>query len=72
MTTLETIINELSSAPEGLLLKVFSFIQSAKDETYVAPNSSGLPRTPDLHQGEVWMSEDFNDSLPDEFWLGED
>jgi hypothetical protein len=69
MTTLETIINELSSAPEGLLLKVFSFIQSAKDETSL---SSGLPRTPGLHQGEIWMSEDFNDSLPDEFWLGED
>ncbi|MDJ0617244.1 MAG: DUF2281 domain-containing protein [Calothrix sp. MO_192.B10] len=24
-----------------------------------------------LHQGEIWMSEDFNDPLPDEFWTGE-
>lgn len=24
-----------------------------------------------LNQGEIWMSEDFNDPLPDEFWMGE-
>jgi hypothetical protein len=24
-----------------------------------------------LNQGEIWMSEDFNDPLPDEFWTGE-
>jgi prevent-host-death family protein len=28
-------------------------------------------RVPDLYPG-FWMSEDFNDPLPDEFWLGED
>ena len=25
-----------------------------------------------LHQGQVWMSDDFDASLPDSFWLGED
>jgi hypothetical protein len=29
-------------------------------------------RTPGLHQGQIWMSNDFNDPLPDEFWLGDD
>jgi Protein of unknown function (DUF2281) len=24
-----------------------------------------------LNQGEIWMSEDFNDPLPDEFWMGD-
>jgi hypothetical protein len=24
------------------------------------------------HLGKAWMSEDFNDELPDEFWLGEE
>ncbi|OCQ96778.1 hypothetical protein BCD64_14300 [Nostoc sp. MBR 210] len=24
-----------------------------------------------LHEGEIWMSDDFNDPLPDEFWMGE-
>ncbi len=28
-------------------------------------------RTPDLHPG-LWMSDDFDDPLPDEFWFGED
>ena len=28
-------------------------------------------RVPDLHQGQVWMSDDFDEPLPDEFWLGE-
>ena len=29
------------------------------------------PRVLGLHEGQGWMSEEFNDSLPDEFWLGE-
>jgi hypothetical protein len=69
MTTLEIIIHELSTAPESLLLEVADFIKSAKVDAAV---SDRLPRTPGLHQGKVWMSDDFNDSLPDEFWLGED
>lgn len=30
------------------------------------------PRTPGLGKGKVWISDDFDDPLPDEFWLGED
>ena len=25
-----------------------------------------------LNQGEIWMSEDFNEPLPDEIWTGEE
>lgn len=28
------------------------------------------PRRFGLHEGEVWMSDDFNAPLPDSFWLG--
>lgn len=28
-------------------------------------------RVAGLTAGQVWMSDDFNDELPDEFWLGE-
>ncbi len=28
-------------------------------------------RVPGLHLGKVWISTDFNASLPDTFWLGE-
>ena len=29
------------------------------------------PRVPDLHPGAFVMADDFDDPLPDEFWLGE-
>jgi len=29
------------------------------------------PRVFGLHEGEIWMSDDFNAPLPDSFWLGE-
>jgi len=28
-------------------------------------------RIPGLNRGEIWMSDDFDEPLPDEFWLGE-
>ncbi len=30
------------------------------------------PRVAGLHTGQWWMSEDFNEPLPDDFWLSED
>ena len=29
------------------------------------------PRVLGLHEGQGWMNEEFNDPLPDAFWLGE-
>lgn len=28
-------------------------------------------RIPNLNQGEIWISDDFNEPLSDSFWLGE-
>ncbi len=72
MTTFETIVRELASAPEPLLLRVLSFIRLAKGSATLATDSSCTSRIPGLHKGQVCMSEDFNDSLPDSFWLGDD
>jgi hypothetical protein len=71
MTTVETIINELNSAPEPLLVEVLNFIRSAKNKTTQDTNAQDFQRIPGLHEGQIWMSDDFNDPLPDEFWLGE-
>jgi Protein of unknown function (DUF2281) len=60
MTILETIVNELESAPEPLLTKVLDFIQSSKNNAVPASNASSSPRIAGLHQGKIWMSEDFN------------
>lgn len=72
MTTFETIVRELASVPEPLLLRVLSFIRLVKGGDTLATDSFREPRIPGLHKGQVWMSEDFNDSLPDSFWLGDD
>lgn len=29
-------------------------------------------RIPGLHRGTTWVSDDFDDPLPDSFWLGEE
>jgi hypothetical protein len=60
MTTSKIIIHELSTVPESLLQDVTNFIKSAKVDAAV---SDRLPRTLGLHQGKVWMSNNFNDSL---------
>lgn len=37
------------------------------------PESKLPPRVPGLNEGAVtWISDDFDDPLPDEFWLGEE
>ena len=39
--------------------------------TAVAPSSSPRPpRVAGLHAGAIWISEDFDQPLPDEFWIG--
>lgn len=34
--------------------------------------ASAAPRIAGLHTGEIWISDDFDDPLPDEFWLGQE
>ncbi|MEM9538678.1 MAG: DUF2281 domain-containing protein [Cyanobacteria bacterium P01_E01_bin.42] len=65
----EKIVIELKSAPESLLLQVLDFIQANKITSATLSNSENQPRIPGSYQGKIWMSEDFNDSLLDEFWL---
>ena len=36
----------------------------------LVPAVTHKSRVAGLHKGEGWISEDFNDPLPDEFWTG--
>ncbi len=36
----------------------------------VPVESDAAPRIAGLHEGQGWVSEDFDDPLPDEFWAG--
>lgn len=38
----------------------------------VNPSSFNSPRIPDLHPNAIIISEDFDEPLPDEFWLGKE
>jgi len=59
----------LLAFPEFLLERQ---IQSREKSTSVEIEQSPLKqRVFGLHQGIGWMSDDFNDPLTDEFWLGE-
>lgn len=71
MTVFETIVRELASVPEPLLVRVLDFIQTVKGSSDLVASGEDAPRIPGLHKGQVWMSEDFNEPLPDEFWLDE-
>jgi antitoxin (DNA-binding transcriptional repressor) of toxin-antitoxin stability system len=33
-------------------------------------SEKGQRRVADLNKGEIWMSDDFDEPLPDEFWMG--
>jgi hypothetical protein len=72
MITVETIVNELNSMPEPLLAEVLSFIRAAKNKSVQSSQQVGFQRVAGLHEGQIWMSDDFNEPLPDEFWLGDD
>ena len=73
MNTKELIISELESIPDTLLSEVLSLVRSIKQqqqESTVAINSKPRQRIPNLEQGKIVMSDDFNELLPDSFWLG--
>ncbi len=36
----------------------------------LVPISPGLPRIAGLHHGAIWTSDDFDEPLPEEFWVG--
>jgi hypothetical protein len=84
VNTKELIISELDSTSEELLSEVLQFIKSIKhqhQDSSIAilqsggnANTNNTPRqrTPNLERGKILMSDDFNDPLPDAFWLGAD
>jgi hypothetical protein len=75
VNTKELIANELESTSEDLLSEVLRFIKSIKhqyQESSIAIADTPRQRTPNLEQGRIVMSDDFNDPLPDAFWLGVD
>jgi hypothetical protein len=74
MSTIESIVRELEKIPEPMQLSVLAFIHSL-DSSATPENhhpSELPPRTLGLNRGAMKMSDDFDEPLLDEFWLGEE
>ena len=50
----------------ALLSRLTSQVRAEESKSVVKERVFGLGR------GKIWMADDFNDPLPDEFWLSED
>jgi hypothetical protein len=70
--TKQLIVSELESTSEDLLSEVLQFVKSIKRQHPISVANTPRQRIPNLEQGKIVMSDDFNDPLPDAFWLGVD
>ncbi|GEM_PF-6491345 len=61
--------------PESQYFHLHKGLYKSTNEQFLASNlptfETITQRIPGLHTGTTWMSDDFDDPLPDEFWLGE-
>jgi hypothetical protein len=81
-SAIESIVRELEKIPEPMQLSVLEFIRSLQgsantedsaEQTLCERHPSTLPpRILGLNRGAMKMSDDFDEPLPDEFWLGEE
>lgn len=67
-------VSELAEAAAALSLEEQHALLARLSSEVRAREAPPLtqPRVLGLHRGKVWMADDFNAPLPDEFWLGED
>ena len=83
MSTLTINIQEAQNQLQYLLSLALGgaeviFTQDDKPVVRLAPVIEKGPPAPSkkrvfgLHRGQIWVSDDFDDELPDEFWLGEE
>lgn len=70
MDTKQLIVSELESTSEDLLSEVLQFVKSIKRQQPISISTVPSQRIPNLEQGKIIMSDDFNEPLPDSFWLG--
>jgi hypothetical protein len=72
VNTKELIVSELESTSEDLLSEVLQFVKSIKRQQPISISTTARQRIPNLEQGKIIMSDDFNEPLSDSFWLGVD
>ncbi|BAZ05143.1 DUF2281 domain-containing protein [Calothrix sp. NIES-3974] len=65
-------LQSLSPEQQQTLLDFVEFLEHKNAQSQPIPTQPGQKRVLGLNRGEIWMSDDFNEPLPDEFWLGEE
>jgi hypothetical protein len=67
----ESIMVKLQNIPSEQQRQILDYVEFIAEKYASAPDTrEQLPkkRILGLHQGKIWMSDDFNDPLPNEFW----
>lgn len=70
MTDLQQIMEQIDDLSITELEELQAFLQAQLERK--AHGKGKKPFILDLHPGAITISDDFNDPLPDEFWLGEE
>ena len=68
----EKLFEILKEMPTEEQAKVLDFAEFLREKEIKNRAEEGKnERIAGLNKGEIWMSDDFNDELPDDFWVGE-
>ena len=69
----ETLWQEIDSLPEAQLKTLWDFVQFLQYMSQQKPEKQQVShRIPGLDAGTTWVSDDFDEPLPDAFWFGDD
>ena len=68
----ETLLHEIEVLPDYRLQTVLDFVMFLRYMEQKSPSVDLMrPRVPGLDAGSTWVSDDFDEPLPDSFWLGD-
>lgn len=70
MTDLQQIMEQIDDLSITEIEELQAFLQAQLERK--AHGKGNKPLILGLHPGAITISDDFNDPLPDEFWLGEE
>lgn len=68
MTDLQTLFRTIDELTPEEKQQIVAYIQARSLEN----DNKVQSRIFDLHKGKIWISDDFDDELPDSFWFGEE
>jgi len=69
----ETLWHEIDSLPESQLKTLWDFVQFLQYRAQQKPETQKMSqRIPGLDAGTTWISDDFDEPLPDSFWFDDD